>query len=185
MGGWPSPILGGSDHASLWLLVMVGGIITMPTHTCLWSPITWLLSATASSFYPLAAIKINYKTTLTPPCIYILPPSFLPGRPTTTKTMSLTVLWYLPDWLIASPNLINWYSQVIYQMNYKLSTRPTNWPYDHDNSFFYNLYSPFFGDLILPSLKNLKEWDVFQIFSCHLISICFRSDKHPHLDLSI
>ncbi len=32
---------------------------------------------------------------------------------------------------------------------------------------------------------NLKEWNMFKIFSCHLIRICFRSDKHPHLDWSI
>ncbi len=28
----------------------------------------------------------------------------------------------------------------------------------------------------------LKEWNMFKIFSYHFISICFRSDKHPHLD---
>ncbi len=33
---------------------------------------------------------------------------------------------------------------------------------------------------------NLKEWNMFQICSCHLISIFFfGSDKHPHLDWSI
>ncbi len=33
--------------------------------------------------------------------------------------------------------------------------------------------------------QRLKEWNMFQIFSCHLISIFFRSDKHRHLDWSI
>ncbi len=43
----------------------------------------------------------------------------------------------------------------------------------------------------LPSHQNnnvqidLKEWNMVKIFSCHLIRICFRSDKHPHLDWSI
>ncbi len=35
------------------------------------------------------------------------------------------------------------------------------------------------------TLFPLKEWNMFKIFSCHLIRICFRSDKHPHLDWSI
>ncbi len=40
--------------------------------------------------------------------------------------------------------------------------------------------------MIINSLwRNLKEWNMFKIFSFHLIRICFRSDKHPHLDWSI
>ncbi len=32
----------------------------------------------------------------------------------------------------------------------------------------------------------LKEWNMFQICSCHFICICFfRCDKHPNLDWSI
>ncbi len=36
-------------------------------------------------------------------------------------------------------------------------------------------------------LYKLKEWNMFPIFSCHLISIFFFfiSDKHPHLGYSI
>ncbi len=29
---------------------------------------------------------------------------------------------------------------------------------------------------------SLKEWNMFQIFSCHLIIFVFVSDKQPHLD---